>query len=80
MKNEKLITDHLPDTNEEDFRREEDLKAAAKRRDAYSLIRDVQANEFNKAITKRLEKEKLEQEHKQEQEQEQEQEESQELD
>jgi hypothetical protein len=76
MKNEKLITDHLPETNEEELRREEDLKAAAKRRDAYSLIRDAQANDNNQAISRRLEKEKLEQE----QEQGQEQEERQELD
>ncbi len=58
MKNEKTIPDHLPETNEEDLKREEDLKAAAKRRDAYSLIRDAQANENNEAIARRLEKEK----------------------
>jgi hypothetical protein len=58
MKNEKTIPEHLPDTNEEDLKREEDLKAAAKRRDAYSLIRDAQANENNEAIARRMEKEK----------------------
>jgi hypothetical protein len=47
MKNEKTIPDYLPDNKEEDLKREEDLKAAAKRRDAYSLIRDAQANESN---------------------------------
>lgn len=57
MKNEKTIPDHLPDTNKEDLRREEDLKAAAKRRDAYSLIRDAQADENNEAITRRLARE-----------------------
>jgi hypothetical protein len=60
MKNEKTIPDHLPETNEEDLKREEDLKAAAKRRDAYSLIRDAQANENNEAIARRLEREKEE--------------------
>jgi len=57
MKNEKTIPDHLPDSKEEDFKREEDLKAAAKRRDAYSLVRDAQANENNEAIARRLAKE-----------------------
>lgn len=44
--------------SEEDLKREEDLKAAAKRRDEYSLIRDLQANENNEAIARRLEKDK----------------------
>ncbi len=57
MKNENTISDHLPDTNKEDLRREEDLKAAAKRRDAYSLIRDAQADENNEAISRRLARE-----------------------
>jgi hypothetical protein len=57
MKNENPISDHLPDTNKEDLRREEDLKAAAKRRDAYSLIRDAQADENNEAISRRLARE-----------------------
>jgi len=56
MKNETTIPDHFPDIKEEDLRREEDLKAAAKRRDAYSLVRDVKANENNKAIARRMEK------------------------
>jgi hypothetical protein len=58
MKNEETKQDHLPDPNKEDLKREEDLKAAAKRRDAYSLIRDAQANVNNEAIARRLEKEK----------------------
>jgi hypothetical protein len=66
MKNENTIPDHLPDSKEEDLRREEDLKAAAKRRDAYSLVRDAQANENNEAISRRLNKEKEEQEQVQE--------------
>jgi hypothetical protein len=57
MKNENTISEHLPDTNKEDLRREEDLKAAAKRRDAYSLIRDAQADENNEAISRRLARE-----------------------
>ena len=51
------MPDHLPDTDKEDLRREEDLKAAAKRRDAYSLIRDAQADENNEAISRRLARE-----------------------
>jgi hypothetical protein len=62
MKNEKTIPDYLPDNKEEDLKREEDLKAAAKRRDAYSLIRDAQANENNEAIARRLAREKDKQE------------------
>lgn len=69
MKNENTIPDHLPDNNEEDLRREEDLKAAAKRRDAYSLVRDAQANENNEAISRRLAKEEQEQEQEQDPEQ-----------
>ena len=74
MKNEKTIPDYLTDTKVEDLKREDDLKAAAKRRDAYSLIRDAQANENNEAIAKRLAKEKEQQEQEKEQEQEQEEE------
>jgi len=70
MKNEKSTPDHVPEIKkedlkgkedskgEEDLKREEDLKAAAKRRDEYSLIRDLQANENNEAIARRLEKDK----------------------
>ena len=34
--------------------KEEDFIAATKRRDKYSLVRDLQALEFNNAITSRL--------------------------
>jgi ribosomal protein L37AE/L43A len=36
--------------------KEEDLKAAAKRKEEYALGRDLQATEFNEAITDRLAK------------------------
>jgi len=52
MKNEISIPDYLPDA------REEDLKARAKRREEYSLVRDLKAKEYNEAITARLEKDK----------------------
>jgi hypothetical protein len=42
--------------------REENLVAAGKRRERYSLSRDIQAEEFNSAIAKRLEKDALKQE------------------
>jgi hypothetical protein len=64
MKNKKSESDHIPEIkmddfkSEEDIKREEDLKAAAKRRDEYSLIRDLQASENNEAIARRLEKDK----------------------
>jgi hypothetical protein len=58
MNNEIEIPDHLPDLTKEELKREEDLKAAAKRRDEYSLVRDQQATEDNEAIARRLEKEK----------------------
>ena len=58
MKNENITPDQTPEKSQEDLRREEELKAAAKRRDAYSLIRDAQANENNEAIARRLEIEK----------------------
>lgn len=58
MNNEKAIPDNLPEQTKEELKREEDLKAAAKRRDEYSLVRDKQANEDNEAIVRRLEKEK----------------------
>jgi hypothetical protein len=62
MKNEITIPDHSPDLKEEDLRREEDLKVAAIRRDAYSLVRDLQAKDNNEAITRRLAKDKEKQE------------------
>ena len=58
MKDEITIPDQVPDNKEEDVRREEDLKAADKRREKYSLVRDQQAKDDNDAITKRLEKDK----------------------
>lgn len=62
MKNEKSIPDEVPGVNKEDLKREEDLKAAARRRDAYSLIRDLQAEENNEAIARRQERDKEKQE------------------
>ncbi|MFZ0282591.1 MAG: hypothetical protein WAL29_13150 [Bacteroidales bacterium] len=58
MKIDTTMPDHFNDIKEEGSKREEDLKAAAKRRDAYSLIRDAQANENNEAIARRLERDK----------------------
>jgi len=52
MKNEILIPDHFPDL------KEEDLRAADKRREEYSIARDIQAKEDNEAIIHRLEKDK----------------------
>jgi hypothetical protein len=45
--------------------KEENLIAAVNRREKYSLKRDVQAEEFNRAISKRISKdsERKEQEH-----------------
>jgi len=54
MKKEITIPDHLP------FLKEEASKAAAKRRDEYSLVRDLQAKEYNEAIASRLAKESRE--------------------
>lgn len=48
MKNVIEIEDHFPAA------REKDLKAAAKRREDYSLIRDLRAKEENEAIARRL--------------------------
>lgn len=48
MKNEIIIPQHLPDLKEEGF------IAATQRRDKYSLVRDLQALEFNGAIATRL--------------------------
>jgi len=57
MNDEKVTPDDLPDLTKEEIKRAEDLKAAAKRRDEYSLVRDKQAMEDNEAIARRLEKE-----------------------
>jgi hypothetical protein len=52
MKNEIIIPDHFPDL------KEEDIKAADKRRENYSLVRDLQAKKDNEAIAHRLERDK----------------------
>jgi hypothetical protein len=52
MKDEITIPEHFPDL------KEEKLKAEAKRREKYSLVRDLQAKENNEAIARRLAKEK----------------------
>jgi len=52
MKKEIEIPDHFPDA------KEKDLKAAAKRREDYSVTRDLRAREDNEAISRRLLKEK----------------------
>jgi hypothetical protein len=52
MKNEITIPDHFP------IPKEEDLKAADKRRENYSITRDQQAKEDNEAIVRRLVKDK----------------------
>jgi hypothetical protein len=52
MKDEITIPSHFPLQNEEN------LKAAAKRREQYALSRDMQATENNEAIALRLAKEK----------------------
>jgi hypothetical protein len=48
MKNEISIPDHFPVQNEED------IKAADRRRENYSLTRDQQAKEDNEAIARRI--------------------------
>jgi len=48
MKDEIEIPDHFPDA------KEKDIKAAAKRREDYSLTRDLRAKEENEAIARRL--------------------------
>lgn len=53
MKNETSTQGSVPGINEEELRREKDLKAAARRRDEYSIIRDRQAKEQNEAIARR---------------------------
>jgi hypothetical protein len=52
MKNEITIPDHFPESTEENS------KAAAKRREKYALERDLRAEEDNKAIASRLERER----------------------
>jgi hypothetical protein len=56
MKDEIIIPAHLPDV------KEEDIKIATKRREKYSLLRDIQAKEFNDAIASRLAKDILKKE------------------
>jgi hypothetical protein len=51
MKDEITIPDHFPDMNEEKSITE------AKRREKYSLVRDLQAKDNNEAIARRLAKE-----------------------
>jgi hypothetical protein len=48
MKNNEEIPDFLP------VSKEEDIKAAVKRRENYALLRDLQAQEDNEAIVRRL--------------------------
>jgi len=52
MQNEITSQDRFPEVNEEN------LKSAARRRDQYSLTRDLKAKEENEAIAKRLERDK----------------------
>jgi hypothetical protein len=52
MENRITIPDHLPDL------KEEDLKAATKRRENYARARDLLAEENNEAIVRRLAKDK----------------------
>ena len=52
MKTEVIIPDHFPPV------KEEDLIAAAERREKYSILRDLQAREFNGAFVSRMEKDK----------------------
>jgi hypothetical protein len=62
MRDDNSKPDNVPDIKKEDLKREEDLKAATKRREEYSLVRDEQANENNEAIARRLKKDKENQE------------------
>ncbi|HBE41050.1 MAG TPA: hypothetical protein DDW27_07585 [Bacteroidales bacterium] len=48
MKNEITIPEHFPDANEEN------IKTAARRRENYSLKRNLLAEENNEAILRRL--------------------------
>ena len=52
MKDTITISEHFPDL------KKEDIKAAAKRREAYALVRDLLAEETNRSIERRLAKEK----------------------
>ena len=52
MKREITMPDYLHDL------KEEDIEAAAKRREEYALVRDLRAKEDNEAIAHRLAKEK----------------------
>jgi hypothetical protein len=52
MNNEITIPDLSPDFSEED------LKTAAKRREKYSIVRDLLAKENNEAIAQRLKQDK----------------------
>lgn len=52
MQNEITINDHFPEV------KEENVKAAAKRRLDYSTVRDLQMQKDNEAIAKRLEKDR----------------------
>ena len=53
MKDEITIPAHFP------YLKEEDIKAADKRREDYSRIRDLQAKKDNEAIALRLERDKV---------------------
>jgi hypothetical protein len=55
MKDEITVSDHFPEL------KKEDLKAAAKRREDYALVRDLRAKESNHFIEHRLAKEKASQ-------------------
>ena len=52
MKDDMTQLEHFPELNEEN------IKAAAKRREKYSLSRDLMMQENNEAISRRLAKEK----------------------
>jgi hypothetical protein len=52
MQNEITFNDRFPEV------KEENIKAMAKRREEYSLQRDIRAREDNEAIARRLAKEK----------------------
>ncbi len=52
MQNEITVNDRFPELNEEN------IKAMAKRREEYSLHRDIRAREENEAIARRFERDK----------------------
>jgi len=54
MKDDLSSLEHFPELNEEN------IKAAAKRREKYSLSRDLMMQENNEAISRRLAKEEKE--------------------